>query len=76
MNAPAVRDPSRTSYYVTNEFYLELISDFTDWQADARSVDDAAERDRFRRLIEQEARILDRLLYEEWLGLYTPECAY
>jgi benzoate/toluate 1,2-dioxygenase beta subunit len=79
MNAPAARaarDPSRSSYYVTNDFYLELIADFADWQVDERSVEDAAERDRFRRLVEQEARILDRLLYEEWLGLYTPECAY
>lgn len=76
MNAHAARDPSRSSYYVTNDFYLELIADFSDWQVDERSVEDSAERDRFRRLIEQEARLLDRLLYEEWLGLYAPECAY
>jgi 3-phenylpropionate/cinnamic acid dioxygenase small subunit len=55
---------------------VELISDFADWQIDERSVDDPGERDLFRRLVEQEARILDRLLYEQWLGLYTPECAY
>ncbi len=76
MNANTARDPSRHSYYVTNDFYLELIADFSDWQTDARSVEDAAERDLFRRLIEKEARLLDRLLYEEWLDLYTPECAY
>jgi benzoate/toluate 1,2-dioxygenase beta subunit len=75
MHAPA-RNPSRSSYYITNDFYLELIADFADWQVDDRSIEDAAERDKFRRLIEQEARILDRLLYEEWLGLYTPECVY
>jgi 3-phenylpropionate/cinnamic acid dioxygenase small subunit len=76
MNAHAARDPSRSSYYVTNDFYLDLIADFADWQLDDRSIDDAAERDKFRRLVEQEARILDRLLFEEWLRLYTPECAY
>ena len=76
MSAQAARDPSRSSYYVTNEFYLELMADFADWQVDERSVDDANERDLFRRLVEQEARILDRLLYEQWLGLYTAECAY
>jgi benzoate/toluate 1,2-dioxygenase beta subunit len=75
MNAPD-RDPSRLSYYVTNDFYLELVADFTDWQNDERSVDDPSERDLFRRLVETEARFLDRLLYDQWLGLYTPECAY
>jgi 3-phenylpropionate/cinnamic acid dioxygenase small subunit len=75
MNAPD-RNPSRYSYYVTNGFYLELIADFTDWQNDERSVDDPGERDHFRRLVEQEARVLDRLLYEQWLGLYAPECVY
>lgn len=76
MNTLAARNPSRSSYYITNDFYLELIADFADWQVDERSVEDSAERDKFRRLVEQEARLLDRLLYEEWLELYTPECAY
>jgi benzoate/toluate 1,2-dioxygenase beta subunit len=75
MNAPD-RNPSRFSYYVTNDFYLELIADFTDWQNDERRVDDPGERDLFRRLIEAEVRFLDRLLYDQWLGLYAPECAY
>jgi hypothetical protein len=76
MDTLAARNPSRSSYYITNDFYMELISDFADWQVDERSVEDLAERDKFRRLVEQEARLLDRLLYEEWLGLYMPECAY
>ena len=32
--------------------------------------------DRFRHLIEREARILDNLLFEDWLKLFAPECAY
>ena len=69
-------DPSRFSYYVTDAFYGELVEDFSDWQADDHAIEDAAERDLFRRLLEQEARILDNLLFEDWLKLFAPECAY
>jgi 3-phenylpropionate/cinnamic acid dioxygenase small subunit len=76
MNVHASRDPSRHSYYVTDAFYRELVDDFSDWQDDSRAVEDSAERDLFRRLIEREARLLDRLLFEQWVDLYAPECAY
>jgi 3-phenylpropionate/cinnamic acid dioxygenase small subunit len=76
MNVHASRDPSRYSYYVTDAFYRELIDDFSDWQDDGRAVEDSAERDLFRRLIEREARMLDRLLFERWVDLYAPQCAY
>src|SRR5262245_27152207 len=69
-------DPSRFSYYVTDAFYSELVDDFSDWQTDDRTIEDSSERDMFRRLVEQEARILDNLLFEDWLKLFTPECAY
>jgi len=76
MSAHVADDPSRVSNYVTNDYYLELIADFTGWQDDAHGVADPAERDLFRRLLEQEARLLDRMLYQDWLTLFTPECAY
>jgi benzoate/toluate 1,2-dioxygenase beta subunit len=76
MGRPANYDPSRFSYYVTDAFYSELVEDFSDWQTDDRTIEDAAERDLFRRLIEQEARILDNLLFEDWLKLFAPECVY
>ena len=69
-------DPSRSSHYVTDAFYRDLIANFTDWQRDERAVDDPAERDRFRRLLEREARLLDQLRYEDWLKLYMAECVY
>ena len=69
-------DPSLTSYYVTDAFYCELIESFTDWQRDELTIDDAAERDRCRLLLEREARLLDQLAYDEWLSLYAPECVH
>jgi 3-phenylpropionate/cinnamic acid dioxygenase small subunit len=76
MTAAAQRDPSRHSYYVTDAFYHELVANFTGWQDDARAVADPAERDGFRMLLEREARLLDQLRYDDWLGLYTAECVY
>jgi benzoate/toluate 1,2-dioxygenase beta subunit len=69
-------DPSRSSYYVTDAFYRDLIANFTDWQHDERAVDDPVERERFRMLLEREARLLDQLRYEDWLKLYAAECIY
>ena len=69
-------DPSRSSYYVNDALYRDLIANFTDWQDEARAVADPALRDQFRRLIEREARLLDQLRYDDWLGLYTAECIY
>jgi len=78
MNAPDKinHDPSRFSYYVTDAFYGELVEAYRDWQRDALIVDDSATRERFRMLLDREARLLDRFLYEEWLTLYVPEFVY
>jgi benzoate/toluate 1,2-dioxygenase beta subunit len=69
-------DPSISSYYVNDAFYRELLESFTDWQRDELAIADVAERDRFRLLIEKEARLLDQLRFDEWLALYCPECVY
>ena len=71
-----IRDPSLTSFYVTEAFYQQLVDDFADWQRDDLAVTDPAERDRFRMLVEREARLLDRLDFDPWLAMYVPECIY
>ncbi|HEU5275583.1 MAG TPA: aromatic-ring-hydroxylating dioxygenase subunit beta [Xanthobacteraceae bacterium] len=76
MTAAASRDPSRHSFYVTDSLYRELIDNFTGWQDEGRVIGDLAERDRFRMLLEREARLLDQLRYEDWLSLYAAECIY
>ncbi len=72
----AARDPSRSSYYVNDALYRELMKNFTGWQDDSRAVADPAIRDEFRRLLEREARLLDQLRYEDWLTMYAAECIY
>lgn len=77
MSATAIADTSRYSHYVTNDSYLELIADFApEWMDEERLIEDATERDLFRRKVDREARLLDRLLFEEWLGVYTRDCFY
>ncbi|HXN14173.1 MAG TPA: aromatic-ring-hydroxylating dioxygenase subunit beta [Candidatus Acidoferrales bacterium] len=77
MAAPAVdTNPSRSSHYVNDSLYRELMANFADWQDDARAVTDMAIRDESRRLLEREARLLDQLRYEDWLKMYAAECIY
>jgi 3-phenylpropionate/cinnamic acid dioxygenase small subunit len=76
MNAPAPLDPSRSSYYISDALYRELIENFSGWQDDAQVISDVAVRDEFRRLLEREARLLDQLRYEDWLAMYARECVY
>jgi 3-phenylpropionate/cinnamic acid dioxygenase small subunit len=77
MPGPATNpDTSRSSTYISDGFYRELIANFSDWQDDARAVGDVAERDTFRAFLEQEARLLDQLRYEQWLNMFTAECIY
>jgi 3-phenylpropionate/cinnamic acid dioxygenase small subunit len=76
VNAPAPLDPSRSSHYVNDALYRDLIANFSDWQHDPRAVTDMAVRDEFRRLLEREARLLDQLRYDDWLAMYASECVY
>jgi 3-phenylpropionate/cinnamic acid dioxygenase small subunit len=74
MQAPL--DPSRSSYYISDALYRDLIANFSEWQDDALAVTDVFVRDEFRQLLEREARLLDQLRYDEWLAMYAPECVY
>jgi 3-phenylpropionate/cinnamic acid dioxygenase small subunit len=76
MNAPGPLDPSRSSYYVSDALYRELIKNFSGWQDDAQVITDPVVRDEFRRLLEREVRLLDQLRYEDWLAMYARECVY
>lgn len=70
------QNPSRFSYYMTDDYYADLVADFSDWQHEERAIIESEKRDLFRSHLEREARMLDQLLFEDWLKLFTPECAY
>ena len=74
--AQPAHDPSRHSYYVDDALYRELIADFEVLRRDDPTVQDLAERDLFRGLLEREARLLDRLQFREWLQFCADECLY
>jgi 3-phenylpropionate/cinnamic acid dioxygenase small subunit len=76
MSQPLTHDPHKTSHYISDQLYRDVIAMFTDWQGDDRLVADPAERERFRMLIEKEARLLDQDNLEAWLSMFTPECVY
>src|SRR5262249_62017749 len=71
-----VHDPSISSYYVNERLYQSLVTSFTDWQRDELAILQPDERDRFRMLLEREARLLDQLRFDEWLAMYAAECIY
>ena len=69
-------DPSRTSFYVGNEFYQSLTESFKDWQTEQLEITDLLLRDTCRMLLEKEARLLDQNRLDDWLRLYVPEGVY
>ena len=75
MGAPA-NDPSKSSYYIGDVFYRELVDAFDDWDRDDRALLEPGERDGARAFLEREARLLDQDRHEDWLKLFAPECAY
>jgi len=69
-------DPRRSSHYVGDDFYSELVAAFTGWQRDEAEITDIDTRDNCRRLVEREARLLDEGRNDDWLALFAPECLY
>lgn len=72
----AERHPSRSSWYVDDAFYADLVAGFADFAREDRAVADPAVRDRCRALLEREARLLDERRFDAWLDLYVSECLY
>lgn len=71
-----IHDPSRSSYYIDDDFYRDLVDDFADWQRDDSEIVDPGVRDSCGRFLAREARLLDAGRYDDWLALFAPECLY
>lgn len=69
-------DPSRTSHYISDTYYADLVAAFGDWQRDEHIVSDPAIRAAAEAVVLREARLLDCHAYRDWLTLFAPECAY
>lgn len=69
-------DPARSSFYIDDDFYRDLVDGFTDWQSDAAEITDPAQRDACRALLDREARCLDDGRFDDWLGMFAAECLY
>ena len=69
-------DPSRSSHYIGDDYYRDLIDAFTAWQGDDAEITDVTLRDSCRRFLEREARLLDEGRNDDWLGMFAPECLY
>jgi benzoate/toluate 1,2-dioxygenase beta subunit len=69
----AVPAPATTSY-VDEAFYKALLQNFAGWEQ--REIADASVREQCRMLLEREARYLDQWRLEDWLALFSPQCAY
>jgi benzoate/toluate 1,2-dioxygenase beta subunit len=75
--ATAVKqDPSLSSYYVSNEFYDALTAAFSGWVDDARQIHAPGHVAACQAVLLREARYLEELKLEDWLGLFAAECAY
>jgi 3-phenylpropionate/cinnamic acid dioxygenase small subunit len=76
MAGDKVKDPSRESYYISDEFYEALVGAYTGWDSDDVESHDPGLRETCRMFLEKEARYLDQGRLDDWLGLFAPECAY
>jgi benzoate/toluate 1,2-dioxygenase beta subunit len=62
--------------YIDDAYYEWVVESFRDWQHAEREIHDSATREKCRVLLEREARLLDQQRYEEWLELFSEDCAY
>jgi 3-phenylpropionate/cinnamic acid dioxygenase small subunit len=60
--------------YVDDAYYEKLVAAFADWQRPELEVEEVSMREQCRALLEREARLLDQGRYEDWLGMYSPQC--
>jgi 3-phenylpropionate/cinnamic acid dioxygenase small subunit len=74
--APDVTHPNdTTSTYVDDVFYDTLRDDLTEWDAPGEPLGER-HNPAWKRLILEEAWLLDRRRFRDWLRLFSTECLY
>lgn len=68
-------DPSQTSFYVTLEYYKQVLADVEKLDEDFPPVS-LEQKAEVERVIFQEARYLDELRLEDWLSMFSKETLY
>jgi hypothetical protein len=74
--ATTSQNPSESSHYITDAFYADLLAAFTDWDHCDMLCSDRGVMVAAHSLLYREARYLDQRLFQKWLDLFVPECAY
>lgn len=75
MNVQENINTSQTSFYVTKEFYENILLAVEQFEEDFIPVSPKLTTE-IERVLYQEARLVDELRLEEWLSLYSKECLY
>ncbi len=70
-----IKDSSKVSYYINNEFYSELLEGLKDWDSEAGRANQEISRE-IEQFLFREARLIDEGKMEDWLDLFSSECLY
>ena len=68
-------DTSLYSYHIDDDYYSWLVGVAREWNRVGEPVD-LETRARVENVLFQEARLLDEGDFEQWLTLFSPQCAY
>lgn len=70
-----IKDSSKVSYYMNNEYYSELLARLKDWDTEAGKASPETCRE-IEQFLFREARLIDEGKMEDWLDLFSSECLY
>lgn len=70
------RETSYSSEYVDENFYDNLVDQFSDWAISDRQIQDIRLIQKCKNCLFEEARLIDEARFESWLGMFVDRCIY